>query len=110
MEKSKSQQLVAEMVKRYNLETTVESRFIDLTSEIGELGKEILKGTEYGKKEFAKTENLESEIGDAIFSLTCIANTLGINMDQVLYNSMKKYQKRFQKKGDIGSSEEENEK
>ena len=104
MEQSKSQQLVEEMIKKYELETTIESRFIDLTSEIGELGKEILKGTEYGKKVFTPTENLESEIGDTIFSLTCIANSLGINMNQALHSAMNKYQKRFQNKSSIDSS------
>lgn len=106
MEKLEFQQLIEKMVKKYDLETTIESRYIDLVSEVGELGKEILKGTSYGKKEFDKTENFESEIGDALFSLTCIANTLDINIEEALYNSMKKYNQRFKQKGDIGSSKD----
>ena len=57
------QEKVDELIKKYNLESSVEIRFIDLISELGELGKEILKGNEYGKKVFCNTENLESEIG-----------------------------------------------
>lgn len=99
------QKLVAEMVKRHNLETTPELRYVDLTSEVGEMGKELLKGTDYGKSEFKKTDNLESEIGDTLFSLTCIANSLDINLQTALLNVMKKYQKRFSEKGSIGSEE-----
>ena len=45
------QEEVNELIKKYNLESSVEIRFIDLISELGELGKEILKGNDYGKKE-----------------------------------------------------------
>lgn len=44
------QGFVSEMVKRYGLETTPELRYVDLTTEVGELGKELLKGSDYGKK------------------------------------------------------------
>ncbi len=100
------QGLVAEMVKRYGLEIQPELRHIDLVSEVGELGKELLKATDYGTKEFSKTDNMESEIGDVLFSLTCIANSLEINLEQALIGSMKKYQSRFNKKGNIGSENE----
>ena len=52
------QEKVDELIKKYNLESSVEIRFIDLISELGELGKEILKGNEYGKKVFCNTENV----------------------------------------------------
>lgn len=98
-----AQEAVRQMVEKYKLEIIPELRYIDLTSEVGELGKEILKSTEYGTEGFTKTENMESEIGDVLFSLICIANTLGINLEKSLIDSMEKYQKRFDKKGNIGS-------
>ncbi|MBR6504291.1 MAG: nucleotide pyrophosphohydrolase [Clostridia bacterium] len=97
------QGLVQKIVKRYNLEISPELRYVDLVSEIGELGKELLKSTDYGKEEFKKTENTESEIGDIVFSLTCIANSLEIDIEQALIGVMKKYQSRFSEKGSIGS-------
>lgn len=100
------QGLVKEMVKRYDLETSPELRYIDLTSEVGELGKELLKATEYGKEEFKKTDNTESEIGDVVFSTICIANSLDIDIEQALIGVMKKYQDRFNNKGSIGSEQE----
>ena len=97
------QEEVNELIKKYNLESSVEIRFIDLISELGELGKEILKGNEYGKKDLSNTENLESEIGDTFFSLICVANGLNIDLQNALDNVLNKYENRFSNKGNIGS-------
>lgn len=97
------QEQVNELIKKYDLDTSVEIRFIDLVSEVGELGKEILKGNNYGKNEFTKTDNLESEIGDVLFSLICIANELNIDLKVALDEVIEKYNSRFSEKGNIGS-------
>ena len=97
------QEKVNELVKQYNLETSTEVRFIDLVSEVGELGKEILQGNDYGKRDFCNTENLESEIGDVLFSLICVANGLNIDLSNALDGVLEKYKDRFSKKGNIGS-------
>lgn len=97
------QEKVRELVKKFNLEASNEIRCIDLVSEVGELGKEILKGNDYGKKEFFKTENLESEIGDTLFSLVCLANNMDIDLGNALNGVIKKYNNRFSEKGNIGS-------
>ena len=97
------QEKVNDLIKKYNLESSTEIRFIDLTSELGELGKEILKGNDYGRKEFSNTENLESEIGDTLFSLICVANGLNIDLQKALDNVLNKYENRFSSNGNIGS-------
>ena len=97
------QEKVSKLVKQYNLESTNEIRFIDLTSEVGELGKEILKGNDYGRKKFCNTDNVESEIGDVLFSLICIANGMNISLENAIENVFKKYENRFLNKGNIGS-------
>ena len=99
------QKIVEEMIKKYNLESSIEIKFIDLISETGELGKEILKGNDYGKKEFVKTDNLELEVGDVLFSLICIANELNIDLTVAFDKVMEKYNSRFLEKGNIGSEE-----
>ena len=99
------QELVKDFVAKYNLETSPEIRFIDLMSETGELGKEILKGNSYGKETCEKTSDLESEMGDVLFSLMCIANTMDVNLEEALKGVLAKYEKRFKKKGEIGSGE-----
>ena len=97
------QEKVNELIKKYNLESSTEIRYIDLVSEVGELGKEILKGNDYGNKEFVATDNLESEIGDTLFSLICVANGLNIDLNLALENVLEKYEYRFSTKGNIGS-------
>ena len=96
-------EIIEEFIKKYNLESSSEIRFIDLTSEIGELGKEILKGNDYGRKEFSNTDNIESEIGDVLFSLICLANGMNISLENAISNVLKKYENRFLKNGNIGS-------
>lgn len=97
------QEEVNTFIKKYDLEHSTEIRFIDLISELGELGKEVLKGNNYGKKEFCTTENLESEIGDAFFSLICVANGLNIDLKKALDKALNKYESRFYNNGNIGS-------
>lgn len=97
------QDLVSEIVKKHDLETVPELRFVDLTSEVGELGKELLKGSNYGTKELEKTKNLSLEVGDTLFSLICLANSLDIDLQTALENVIEKYKVRFNQKGRIGS-------
>ncbi len=97
------QEKVNKMIKKYDLDSSIEVKFIDLVSEVGELGKEILKGNDYGRSEFLQTNNLELEIGDAFFSLICIANGLDIDLKDALDKVLKKYNSRFIEKENIGS-------
>lgn len=97
------QEKIKSFIKKYNLESSTEIRFIDLVSEVGELGKELLKGNNYGKKDYCSTENLESEFGDVFFSLICVANGLNIDLQEALNEVLKKYEDRFSKKGNISS-------
>ncbi|MDO4742342.1 MAG: MazG-like family protein [Candidatus Saccharibacteria bacterium] len=98
-----AQKIIRDFNAKYNLGGSVETRFIDLSSEVGELGKEILKGTNYGEKKFEKTSNLEFEIGDVLFSLVSVANCAGVDLDIALAKVLKKYEDRFDVKRHIGS-------
>ena len=98
-----TQKKIRDFNAKYDLGGSIETRFIDLSSEVGELGKEILEGTNYGEKEFSGTDNLESEFGDVLFSLISAANCVGINLDVALEKVLNKYENRFNEKGHIGS-------
>jgi len=97
------QKTVAEFVAQHNLQISPELRYIDLVSEIGELGKEILKASDYGAADFQVTENTTGELGDVLFSLACIANSLDVDMEAALATAIEKYSRRFSAKGTIGS-------
>jgi len=95
--------MAKDVVEKYALECPVEARFIDLTSEVGELGKELLKSNNYGKEACHPTAAIADEIGDVLFSLACIANTLNIDIETAMKFSIEKYHRRFAETGDIGS-------
>ena len=97
------QKRVREFVGRYNLSCGETARYLDLVSEVGELGKEILKGTDYGKRPFSAPAALKGEVGDCLFSLLALCGELELDAEEVLAEAMDKYARRFERKGDIGS-------
>ena len=97
------QKRVAEFVEAKGLDTDVAHRVLDLVSEIGEVSKEVLKSTQYGMAGFQKSENWEEELGDALFSLICVANATGVDLEEALSKVLTKYQNRIKWKKDAGS-------
>lgn len=97
------QSLVDDLVKKYDLECGLDTRYIDFMSEAGELGKEILKGTDYGTRDFSIQDDFSMELGDTFFSLVCIANSAGVSLSDCLSGAVMKYDARFSEKGNIGS-------
>ena len=78
-----------------NLNSDAEVRLLDLVSEVGEVSKEILKASDYGRSEYQVNENLELEIGDLFFSLITLANSLQIDLEKALSKVLDKYQGRI---------------
>lgn len=98
-----TQEQIATFVQKHQLDTTVPARVLDLVSEVGEVAKEVLKGSDYGKTDFSPTDEWESELADAFFSLICIANSTGVDLDSALNTVLQKYEQRLAEKGDAGS-------
>ncbi len=76
-----------------------------LTEEVGELSREI--NHRFGPKPKKHSEDPNSmgdEIGDILFTLTCLANSLKIDMDEGLQKVLEKYtirdKDRWKKKDD----------
>ncbi|WP_059170943.1 nucleotide pyrophosphohydrolase [Bacillus sp. FJAT-27445] len=66
-----------------------------LTEELGELAREI--NHYYGEKPKKKTEKektVEEEIGDVLFVLICLANSLNIDLQQAHDMVMEKFRTR----------------
>ncbi|KAF0194061.1 MAG: hypothetical protein FD169_2053 [Bacillota bacterium] len=100
------QDAVKRFTKENGLDSSMTVRIVDLASEVGELSKEVLRGTDYGNKPFEKTTGWESEVGDVLFSLICIANVTNTDLEECLNNVLDEYNKRFADKRDIGSRAE----
>ena len=97
------QKAVANFIAEYNLNTDAQTRYIDLVSEIGELGKEILTSTDYGKNGFTPNPKMLDEIGDCLFSFFAMCHEMKIDAEGALNKSLSKYEQRFADKGDVGS-------
>jgi len=96
------QERIKQFCKDNDMETSAENRVLDTMSELGEVAKEILKGSNYGKKSAEATEDLKSELGDVLYSLITIANSFDIDLEEALIQVLEKYEKRL-KKGSAGS-------
>ncbi|MCL2406578.1 MAG: hypothetical protein FWC95_01480 [Defluviitaleaceae bacterium] len=94
---------VTAFLDKYNLRTDPSVRYIDLVSEVGELGKELIKATDYGKKGFVRTDETVGEIGDCLFALFALSYELGVDMPAALDVALAKYERRFKNKGNCGS-------
>ncbi|MFN4218524.1 MAG: MazG nucleotide pyrophosphohydrolase domain-containing protein [Candidatus Bipolaricaulia bacterium] len=49
------------------------------------------------------TEDWTSELGDAFFSLICIANSTNVNLEDALQQALRKYEQRLVRKGGADS-------
>jgi NTP pyrophosphatase (non-canonical NTP hydrolase) len=97
------QRSVRDFVAAHGLEASAEVRLLDLLSELGELAKEALEASDYGRQAFAPTPDWQGELGDALFSLVCLANETGVDMEQALHGALRKYERRLAARGDAGS-------
>ncbi len=94
---------VAAFVEEYGLEAPVHARALDLASEVGELAKEVLEGTDYGRAPFEAPEGWTAELGDALFALVCLADSTGVDLEAALVGALEKYRERLALGGDAGS-------
>ena len=99
---------ISEEVREFlNVSKTFSDTFVrlaDIQSELGELSKEILKATRYGKTETpTRHESIEDEYGDLLFSVLALGVELKTDPEYCLKKSIEKYNKRLEKTGQIGS-------
>ena len=63
-----------------------------------------LSATEYGTTEFTGNGKWELELGDALFSLICLATTTGVDIGSALSRAIEKYEKRIAATGSPASA------
>ena len=92
----KIQKQVDNWVKQYKIEYFKPLEILArLIEEVGELAREL--NHRFGPKKKKTTEEnkeIGDEMADIIFTLVCLANSLGIDLDKSFNEMMKKYQKR----------------
>ncbi len=92
------------LIHEFGLGIDPASRALDLSSEVGELCKEILKSTQYGTQDFQTSPDLEMELGDAFFSLLTLASSVGMDLELALEQVLVKMRMRLERTGQLGSS------
>ena len=97
------QNRILDFVNQHDLEISVRDRMLDLTSEIGELAKEVIKASDYGRQDFQPNNAWNDELGDVFFALICLANSTNTNLLEVLTKVLEKYQERIERNGQAGS-------
>ncbi len=93
----------AKFSQKHNLSHPPSVYALDLMSELGEVAKEILLGTDYGKRPLQATPNLPGELGDALYSLCQLATAAGVDLDEAFTATLQKYEQRWQEKRHLGS-------
>lgn len=70
------------------------SQLAQLTEELGELARMVNRT--YGDQSFKKGEvsNIPDEMADILFTLTCLANTVGVDLTAELVKNIEKKTKR----------------
>lgn len=99
------QQQAAEFAQKQNLSRPPSVYALDLMSELGEVAKEILLATDYGERPFQPGPELQSELGDVLYSLCQLAACTNVDLEEAFTNTLAKYEARWQTKGHIGSPE-----
>jgi len=97
-----------QFAQKHNLTRSPGVYALDLLSELGEVAKEILQATDYGKRPFdtqSTHSDLAGELGDTLYSLCLLAHAANIDLEDALTNTLSKYEQRWQRHGNTGSSE-----
>lgn len=103
MELRERQQQVAKFVNEHDLDRQSMAWLLDLVSEVGELSNELLQDSEYGERPLHAGREWMEELGDVLFSLTCLANSSGVDLDDALERALAKYRRRIGDTGHPGS-------
>ncbi|WP_135819897.1 MazG-like family protein [Halostella litorea] len=98
------QRRVAEFVAAHELDADPAYRVLDLESEVGELAKEINESTGYGDAP-DEVDVATDELGDALFALLALADSLDVDAGAALAESLDKYERRLEDTGSAGSGE-----
>ncbi len=99
-----AQERVARFVESNDLHAAPAYRLLDLTSELGEVAKEVTTSTGYGASP-DEVSVAEDELGDALFALLALCEETDTDAGAALETALEKYESRLAETGDAGSGE-----
>ncbi|MFW6135773.1 MAG: MazG nucleotide pyrophosphohydrolase domain-containing protein [Chloroflexota bacterium] len=103
MREDEWQREVAAFLRRHQLRYDPATHALDLVSEVGELTKELLLATDYGRRTPQFGAGLAEELGDALYSLLALAEVCEVDTDEALRTALAKIERRLADRGEAGS-------
>ena len=100
------QRRVAAFAQKHDLLHRPAIHALDLTAELGEVVKEILLATDYGRRDPIARSELTGEIGDTLYSLLALAEACQVDAGAALEAALAKYERRLAERGNAGSGVE----
>ena len=97
------QERVAGFARQHGLVHDPATHALDLVSEIGEVAKEVLLASDYGRRAPEFEPQLAGELGDALYSLLALAEACGVDAGRALTAALEKYKHRLSERGKAGS-------
>lgn len=97
------QRRVAVFARRHDILHDPSVHALDLVSEVGEVAKEVLLSTDYGRRAPQPRSQLTDELGDALYSLLALAEVCGVDANRALDAALEKYDRRLTQQGKPGS-------
>ena len=97
------QQRVAAFARCHDLLYGPTVHALDLVSEVGEMAKELLLATDYGRQSPQLRPELSGELGDVLYSLLMLTEACGVDAGSALNATLEKYERRLAEKGRAGS-------
>jgi len=96
------QRRVAAFVAEHDLQGEPTFRILDLAAEVGEIAADATESTDWGMKQ-SELDVATDEIGDALFSLLAVAESLDVDAGDALEESLTKYEERIEGTGSASS-------
>lgn len=94
---------VAVFMDRHQLEHDPMTHALDLVSEVGELAKELLLATDYGRRPSQLGEGILEEFGDVLYSLLALGEACDLDAGEALRTALDKVERRLARGGEAGS-------
>lgn len=98
------QDRVGTFVDRYDIDADPTYRALDLASEVGEVAKEVTESSDYGASP-GEVEIARDELGDALFALLALCESLEVDASAALDEALAKYEDRLEETGSPASGE-----
>jgi len=103
-ENAELQERAVAFAAEHDLDGDPAYRLLDLASEVGELAADACATTEYGARR-GEFDLSEDEVGDALFSLMLVADSVDVEVREALETALEKYERRIESEGRAGSGE-----